>query len=375
MNSIAATCTSRLAIDCGVDPSFDMVLGRFKQYRSFVRNQQVQQKGDFGPFWEEREWSTRGDGINASALIVAGLNDDNVTMKQTDYMRDAILSSGHNAKVILHQNAHGLPFDREDAVDLGIGAHTNAEWVNLWLAHELCDVSNDVDSLPAFLVQRNVDGSFYESEAWDDGAAVIVRPNGGGEVTISAKGASYDNASLLEKTFTGKQSENAALWSLGVGEQFTIAGKIPVQVRAKVDNVGEGDKMMSAVLVDAADAPFATYAMGAMPGTETIRERDESKGPADAYDTVSWKQVQASRKIVTFGRMDLRNPEAGYGPASATKRDEPIEANTCYDYTIWLEPTYYTVQAGHLLLVKTCDTLLSAKSHLPRTHQALRPVF
>lgn len=92
-----------------------------------------------------------------------------------------------------------------------------------------------------------------------------MRPNGGGEVTISAKGASYDNASLLEKTFTGKQSENAALWSLGVGEQFTIAGKIPVQVRAKVDNVGEGDNMMSAVLVDAADAPFATYAMGAMP--------------------------------------------------------------------------------------------------------------
>jgi X-Pro dipeptidyl-peptidase len=60
MNFIAATCTSRLAIDYGVDPSFDMVLGRFKQYRSFVRNQQVQQKGDFGPFWEEREWSTRG---------------------------------------------------------------------------------------------------------------------------------------------------------------------------------------------------------------------------------------------------------------------------------------------------------------------------
>lgn len=349
MNFISTTCTSRLAFNDGEDPGYRNALERYKQYRSFVRNQQVQLQGDFGPFWEAREWSTKKDGINASALIVAGLNDDNVTTRQSDYLRDAILASGQNAKVIFHQNAHGLPFDQDDAVDLGMGRHTYAEWVNLWLAHELCDVSNDVDSMSDFLVQSNVDGSFYESEAWNDGAAVTLRPNGEGEVTVCAKGASYDNASLLQKTFTGKQSENAALWSLDVGEQFTIAGKIPVHVRAKVDNVGEGDKMMCAVLVDAADAPFATYAMGAMPQTETVRERDESKGPADAYSTVSWKQVQASRKIVTFGRMDLRNPEAGYDPASATKRGQPIEANVYYDYTIWLDPTYYTVQAGHRL--------------------------
>ncbi|MBR3159719.1 MAG: hypothetical protein IKF14_11565 [Atopobiaceae bacterium] len=349
LNFIAATCTSRLTIDDGKDPGYDSVLKRCKQHRSFVRNQQVQLRGDFGPFWEEREWNARKDGLNASALIVTGLNDDNVTMRQADYLRDAILASGNNAKVILHQNAHGLPFDEEDAVDLDMGAHTYAEWVNLWLAHELCDVSNDVDSMSDFLVQSNVDGSFYESEAWDSGSSVTLRPNGDGEATVSARGASYDNESLLRKTFTGKPSENAALWSLDVGEQFTIAGKIPAHVRAKVDNTGEGDKMMCAVLVDAADAPFATYAMGAMPEAEIVRTRDKSKGPADAYDTVSWKQVKASRKIVTFGRMDLRNPEAGYDSASATERDEPIKANTYYDYTIWLDPTYYTVQAGHRL--------------------------
>ena len=75
-------------------------------------------------------------------------------------------------------------------------------------------------------------------------------------------------------------------------------------------------------------------------------------GTGDGFfvpDTVNWKQVKASRKIVTFGRMDLRNPEAGYDSASATERDEPIKANTYYDYTIWLDPTYYTVQAGHRL--------------------------
>ena len=360
LNFIASTCASRLVINEGQDPAFESALGHFKQYRSYVRDQQVQLKGDFGPFWKAREWSTEGAGINASALIVAGLNDDNVTMRQADYLRDAVLASGQNAKVILHQGNHGLPFDRDDAVDLGMGRHSYAEWVNLWLAHELCGVSNDVDSMPGFLVQSNVDGSFYGSEAWNSGSVVTVRPQGDGEVTVSAKGASYDNESLLQRTFTGTQSENAALWTLDASEQFTIAGKIPVHVRAKVDNVGEGDKMMCAVLVDAADAPFATYAMGATPETEVVRERDESKGPADAYSTVRWKQVEASRKIVSFGRMDLRNPEAGYDPASATERDNPIEANAYYDYTIWLEPTYYTVQAGHrleLYIVPFCGFL------------------
>jgi X-Pro dipeptidyl-peptidase len=211
LNFIAATCTSRLAINDGGDPGFDGALGIVGRYRSFVRDQQVQLKGDFGPFWEAREWSAEGTGINASALIVTGLNDDNVTMRQADCLRDAVLASGQDAKVILHQGNHGLPFDRDDAVDLGMGRHSYAEWVNLWLAHELCGVSNDVDSMPGFLVQSNVDGSFYGSEAWNSGSAVTVRPQGDGEVTVSAKGASYDNESLLQKTLTGKQSENAQL--------------------------------------------------------------------------------------------------------------------------------------------------------------------
>lgn len=51
----------------------------------------------------------------------------------------------------------------------------------------------------------------------------------------------------------------------------------------------------------------------------------------------------------TARHFDLRNPEAGYEPATATKRSTPVQANTYYDYTVWLDPTYYTVQPGHRL--------------------------
>ena len=30
---------------------------------------------------------------------------------------------------------------------------------------------------------------------------------------------------------------------------------------------------------------------------------------------------------------------------------EPIEAGEWYDYTIWLQPNYYTVQPGHRLMI------------------------
>jgi hypothetical protein len=76
---------------------------------------------------------------------------------------------------------------------------------------------------------------------------------------------------------------------------------------------------------------------------------EKGEGNSRSYDTVRWTQGETTKKMVSTGYIDLRNPEAGYEPVTATKRTEPIQADTYYDYTIWLDPTYYTVQAGHRL--------------------------
>lgn len=68
-----------------------------------------------------------------------------------------------------------------------MGAHTYAEWVNLWLTNGLCGVSNDVGSRSDFLVQSNVDGSVYESEVWDDRAGVTVRPSDDGDKVVRVR--------------------------------------------------------------------------------------------------------------------------------------------------------------------------------------------
>ena len=50
-----------------------------------------------------------------------------------------------------------------------------------------------------------------------------------------------------------------------------------------------------------------------------------------------------------YGGMDLRAPEAGFEPSTAVRREEPIAVDTWYDYTLYLQPAYYTVPAGHRL--------------------------
>lgn len=75
----------------------------------------------------------------------------------------------------------------------------------------------------------------------------------------------------------------------------------------------------------------------------------KGEGNSRSYDLVQWTQAQTTRKVISTGHIDLRNPEADYEPATATKRSTPIQANTYYDYTVWLDPTYYTVQPGHRL--------------------------
>ena len=62
-----------------------------------------------------------------------------------------------------------------------------------------------------------------------------------------------------------------------------------------------------------------------------------------------WQQTTANRKIIAYGTLDLRNPDAGYLPASATPAGEPLEAGSWHDYTLYLQPTFYTLPAGHRL--------------------------
>ena len=341
MTILSDACASRFFTD-----SDQAVRDLYQRLRTWTANSQGELAGDYGPFWETRDWYTGQTGIRASALIVHGLNDENVSTKHSDLMRSAFLASGCEVKMLLHQNKHVSPADDTNNSDIMIGNHTYLEWLNLWFTRALLGEENEAATLPSFMVQSNVDGSFYGSERWDASNGITLSPGGEGETTVRATGAPMCAIDPYEQTLTGEETEHAALWKMTADEQFTIAGKVPVRVRAKVDDVKQGDIMMSAVLYDVADEPFGAFGVTGSVESEVITKGD---GSTLNYDLVRWKQDQTTRKLISTGSIDLRNPEAGYEPATATKRAQPIEADTYYDYTIWLKPTYYTVQQGHRL--------------------------
>lgn len=339
---LSDVCASRL-----FENPDQRVLDLYQRHRTYLSNAQGALAGDYGPYWQARDWYTGQNGIRASALIVQGINDQNVTTKHADLMREAFLASGREVKMLVHQNMHVFPADPHEHTDIMIGDHTYQEWLNLWFTRALLDEDNEAASLPGFTVQSNVDGSFYHSERWNAEDAVTLYPDQQGETTVQADGAPKSIVDAYsENPLDGTPNKSAAVWATTASEQFTIAGKIPVRVRAKVDDVSPGDIPMGAALFDVADEPFAAFAVNSNVEAEVVTKKGANSLD---YDVVRWTQGQTARKLVTMGSIDLRNPEAGYEPATATTRTEPIEADTYYDYTIWLDPTYYTVQQGHRL--------------------------
>ena len=60
-------------------------------------------------FWGSGNYRLHADRIRCSALIVQGLNDENVSTKQFEMMLKAFQQSGQTVKAILHQGPHITP--------------------------------------------------------------------------------------------------------------------------------------------------------------------------------------------------------------------------------------------------------------------------
>ena len=342
---LAVLCASRF-------PTKDEALQKhYEDYLACIRDQQIALQGDYGPFWQKRDYLSSPD-FRASALIVQGLNDDTVHPKQFDLMRSAFLRCGCEVKCLLHQNGHVTPANEQTQTDIQIGEHTYTEWLNLWFTHYLLGVENEVGQMPDFTVQSNTDGSFFGTGEWMTGSSIRFEPGITGETAVSAAGAHMNNALLLNDTFDGFSGPDRLVWTMDVPETKVISGITEVRLRVRTGDTDKNTLMLGAVLVDQADEAFPCFDTGSIGvlDQQLIREAEaEPEAGVKPYDLAVWKQTERKRKIISYGSMDLRNPEAGYMPSSAAKREESISAGTWYDYTLYLQPAFYTVAAGHRL--------------------------
>ena len=344
--------------------------------------------------------------FNCPALIVHGLNDTNVRTKQFQLMYDAFKNANQNVKLLLHQGAHITPDYDSHKTSLLIGDETYNGILNKWFSHYLYNQNNGAENMATVTVQSNiVDGGWSTSDTWptsDEASAYANKLT----LTNNAKGTTTINSNMTgisswRDAFTTASTSASAMYTYDVEDDTVIKGTVKVNISAApiqhpdkqaveaadfeaveaaprgvdheeimnpdnqvadeeeydaedeygiaVMRAGSNSRdalMMSAMLVDVSDEAFQSY-------TTSVTENKTGAvnwvgSGAEDYDVIKFKPTTSKYKIIARGWIDLANPDAGFSSASAAN-EVRLEDGKYRNYTVYLQPNYYTVKAGHKL--------------------------
>ena len=131
--------------------------------------------------------------------------------------------------------------------------------------------------------------------------------------------------------------------------QATSGRTVQTPDKALIDRDG---LMVSAMLVDIAPEGQNFPAFNTNPTyvdkTTLAKGGAWQGGGLPNLDLVELKTSNVPYKIIARGWMDLCNPTAGYDSVTAADKVK-LEEGKYYDYTIYLQPNLYEVEAGHKL--------------------------
>ena len=386
-DNLAFYCAGRY-INTGLyqnDTEWKPIKDIYPAYLNRIYNDQIALNGDYGPHWATRDYTAGNDGkagtaststynnFNCPALIVHGLNDDNVRTKQFQLMYDAFKNAKQNVKLLLHQGEHITPDYDDHKTSLMIGNKTYSSILNEWYSHYLYDQNtndgNNAEAMAAVTVQNNTDGSWSTLDSWPTSDS-LADVNNKLTLTNTATGTTTINSNMngisnWRDAFTSSSTSASAMYATEpVANDTVIKGTVQVKISAapiqhpdqqasaiavQSESTGSRDAlMMSAMLVDVADDEFPTYPMSRTE-VKTGKMNWVGSGAQD-YEIINFKTVQSKYKIIARGWIDLANPGAGFSSASATAANKiELKDGEYHNYTVYLQPNYYTVKAGHKL--------------------------
>ena len=322
----------------------------YSNYINQLNKDQYAHDRNYSDVWKERDYTLNPENLKTSALIVHGLNDDNVKTKHFELMYDALKKAGQDVKLYLHQGDHVYPA----AMSRGYGITANGQdfydLLNTWLSHYLYGVDNHVESLPAVLAQNNYDPSKWTSyDNWKSSQRLFLHASSKRlEETISSDYAAAGVEIANRNETVSKASSKANLTFVSdVTEDTTIKGHIPVHFKAALAK-GQGKNFqINALLVDVADEDFDVVGNGSVKQDKTAdgfwMGSNLSNLSVAEYETIKTKY-----KVIAKGWINLANPESGYDSASSRASIEP-KVGEYHDYTVYLQPNLYTVKKGHKL--------------------------
>lgn len=319
-----------------LDPDdYATIADGYGKYLNQIKNDQLALNGDYGEHWATRDYTLDWENIKCPALIVHGLNDTNVRTKEFDLMYQAYEKAGVPVKLLLHQGTHLTPTYPSQEYEMYIDDELYDTVLNKWFSHYLYGVDNGAENMAPVTVQSNVDGSWSYYDDWKTDSSVTY--------TLSS-------AETATSTVT---RGSTATYTFEVPEDITVQGAIAVTFTAtptseKIDEL-DGIRL-TANLKDNSDTAYMAFvpSRSYLPLT-TIKENGAwMGGGVKNFDLVEYKQTATTSKSIGQGYIDLYNPTAGYDSYTAAERTA-LQNGESYTYTVYLQPSFYTVKAGHTL--------------------------
>ncbi|MCD8192903.1 MAG: hypothetical protein LUD55_08945, partial [Oscillospiraceae bacterium] len=303
-------------------------------------------QGTYLDHWSSRDYTLDAKNIECPALIVHGLNDTNVQTKQFDLMYKSYEEAGADVKLLLHQGTHLTPTYPSQGYSIPVGADEQSydELLNLWFCHYLYNVDNGIENMANVTVQSNLDVNTWTTyDSWEEYYTY----------TLDCADSTDSETSVVD-------AENSATYTFDVEEEFTAyGGPIAVHVSATVsltDAAAESGKTLAdydniafyASLSDTDDEEFDAFIQSRsyLPTTMLMESGAWMGGGLANYDLVEYAMTATDSQSIGTGYIDLYNPTADYYSNTAVTRTE-LEDGVYYDYTIYLQPTVYTVLEGH----------------------------
>ena len=337
-------------------------------------------------FWGSGNYRLNADKIKCPALIVQGLNDENVSTKQFEMMLKSFQKAGQTVKAILHQGPHITPTMPNKGYGILIDGKFYDDIVNEWISHYLYGVENQAEDMPAVLVQTNHDQRKWETSAsWDTGHSMKLTSGSTGTTVIDTD---WEAAGISAKNFDDVMGTT----STNMGQRYvtrpfekavTIQGTVCLHLKAAlkdgdaeadfhpenrndVDTLtmklgasrisGRMDDVEIAVLLcDVCDTEFDSIQTtdperNIIPVTTVKEGGIINGGDLPAFDEAEFTTVHKKYRVITRAFADLCNPEAGYEPETAANSIE-LKKGEYHDYHIYLNATRYTVEPGHSLAI------------------------
>jgi len=389
-----------------LDPDdYATIAEKYGNYMYQIQQDQLKSNGDYSEHWATRDYTLDAENIKCPALIVHGLNDDNVRTKEFDLMYQAYQKAGVNVKLLLHQDAHLTPSYPGGNLEFYVDGESYNNVLNRWFSHYLCGVENGAENMAAVTAQSNVDASVWNTyDSWTtDESIALSNADDTGTTTINSDYATQGiNRRNWRDALTAGSTDVSAMYTMDVDADTVIKGSVAVSFTASADNydapettsprgtvdhdnyVGEETNaldhdnyvgaastdgavtvslpdgadlidrdalMVSAMLVDIAPegTTFPAYNTQGSYVPKTITAGGAWMGGGlNNYDYAELNATDVSYKIIARGWMDLCNPGAGYDSASAGTK-VALKVGENHDYTIYLQPNLYTVKEGHKL--------------------------